>query len=262
MYMGIYAIIFKDRHCGSLGYGRSSYDYNEGTLLFFSPGQVITLDDSEQLHQPMGYALAFHPDFLHRTTLGKNLYEYSFFNYDMKEALHLSLNEQAAILDCFAKVKEEIERPIDNHSKRVIIAAIELLLSYCIRFYDRQFITREKMNYGVLERFEDLLRNYYQNNLPLKLGLPTVQYCASQLFLSANYFGDLIKKETGKSAQEYIQNVILNIAKQKVADPNRSISEVAYELGFKSASHFSKLFKQKLGQTPNEYRGKIKININ
>ncbi|WP_326984270.1 helix-turn-helix domain-containing protein [Chryseobacterium sp. MYb264] len=255
--VGLYIIVFKDKYCGEIEYGRSSYDYNEGALLFFSPGQVIRLEETEELNQPKGYALAFHPDFLHRTSLLKNFHEYTFFNYAMKEALYMSENEQTDILDCFARIKSEIERPIDQHSKRVIISAIELLLSYCIRFYDRQFITREKMNYGILEKFEELLRNYYQSDLPSELGLPSVNYCASELFLSPNYFGDLIKKETGKTAHEYIQNSIINLAKSKVADPAKSLSEIAYELGFKNPSHFSKLFKQKTGRTPQEYRMKV-----
>lgn len=255
MNMGIYAVVFKDKYCGELGYGRKSYDYDEGTLLFFSPGQVVRLEDKEEFHQPKGLALAFHPDLLHGTTLGKKFHEYTFFNYSANEALHLSKSEQQDILDCYNKIAAELKRGIDKHSKPLIVSVLELLLNYCQRFYERQFITREIDNKGIIERFEELLIDYYSSDKPIEEGVPSVAYCADVLHLSPNYFGDLIKKETGKTAHEHIQDKIIRLAKEQILDINKSISLVAYELGFKHPPHFTRLFKQKVGMTPNEFRG-------
>ncbi|MFI5158595.1 MAG: helix-turn-helix domain-containing protein, partial [Sphingobacteriales bacterium] len=176
------------------------------------------------------------------------------FSYEVFEALHLSESERQVVMDCFHKIQLEIQRPIDKHSKKLIVSNIELFLDYCTRFYDRQFITRDTVHKGILERFEHLLNEYFESDKPQTLGLPTVGYCAEQLNLSANYFGDLIKKETGKSAQEYIQLKVIDMAKEKIFDPNKSVSEIAYELGFKYSQHFTRLFKQKVGYSPNEYR--------
>jgi len=169
--------------------------------------------------------------------------------------LHLSECERDIVMDCFSKIRFELEHAVDKHSKRLIVSNIELFLSYCVRFYDRQFITRDTVNKGILERFENLLNDYFGSDKPQTVGLPSVGYCAGELHLSANYFGDLIKKETGKSAQEYIQTKLINIAKEKIFEPGKSVSEIAYELGFKYPQHFTRLFKQRVGQTPNEYRG-------
>ena len=170
------------------------------------------------------------------------------------EALHLSERERQIILDCFSKIEYELERAIDNHRKKLIVLNIEMVLNYCVRFYDRQFITRDKANKGILEKFETLLIDYYQSDKPQTIGLPSVAYCASELNLSSNYFGDLIKKETGKTAQEYIQSKVIDVAKEKIFDLNKSVSEIAYELGFKYPQHFTRLFKQRVGLSPNEYR--------
>jgi AraC-like DNA-binding protein len=180
--------------------------------------------------------------------------DYTFFSYQSNEALHLSERERKIVLDCFSKIEYELEHAIDKHSRRLIVSNIEMLLNYCIRFYDRQFITRENVHKGTLERFEQLLTNYYQSDKPQTMGLPSVAYCASELNLSASYFGDLIKKETGKTAQEYIQAKVIDVAKEKVFDQSKSISEIACALGFKYPQHFTRLFKQKVGQSPNEYR--------
>jgi len=166
----------------------------------------------------------------------------------------LSNRERQIVLDCFSKVEYELEHAIDKHSKKLIVATIELFLGYCTRFYDRQFITRETAHKGVLERFETLLNEYFQTDKPQTLGLPTVTYCAGELNLSANYFGDLIKKETSKTAQEYIQTKVIDLAKERIFDHSKSVSQVAYELGFKYPQHFIRLFKQRVGQSPNEYR--------
>ncbi len=252
--INFYAIIIKDTRCGDLRYGNQYYDYDEGTLVFFSPNQIITSEPEGELHQPFGIALIFHPDFIAGTSLGKQIHEYSFFGYQSNEALHLSEKERSVVNQCFDNISTEIGQNIDRHSKKLIIANLELLLKYCTRFYDRQFITRENANQGIIERFELMLNEYiFSERLKIE-GLPSVAYFADELHLSANYFGDLIKKETGKSALDFIHLRLLETAKEKVLDTTKSISEVAFDLGFKYPQHFTRLFKQKVGMSPNEYR--------
>jgi len=254
MYFGFYTIILKDVKCGDLVYGRHTYDYQEGTLVFIAPGQTAGVKSNGEIYQPKGHGLVFHPDLLHGSSLGKHIQDYSFFGYQSNEALHISERERKIVLDCFSKIKYELEHAIDKHSKKLIVDNIELFLNYCVRFYDRQFITRDNVLKGILERFEDLLHQYFQSEKPQAIGLPSVAWCASELNLSANYFGDLVKKETGKTAQEYIQSKVIDVAKEKIFDQSKSISQIAQELGFKYPQHFTRLFKQKVGQSPNEYR--------
>jgi AraC-like DNA-binding protein len=254
MNFGLYCIFLKDVKCGDLKYGCNYYDYEEGTLVFIAPGQVIDVENKTKPYQPAGYGLVFHPDLIHGTSLGKAIKDYSFFSYNTNEALHLSQKERQTVMDCLSKIEFELQSSIDKHSKKLIASNIELFLNYCERFYDRQFITREKVNKGIVEKFEDLLNNYFASDKPQNIGLPSVASCADELHLSANYFGDLIKKETGRSAKEYIQNKIIYIAKEKVLDGYKSVNEIAYELGFKYPQHFTRLFKRQVGYTPNEYR--------
>jgi AraC-like DNA-binding protein len=168
--------------------------------------------------------------------------------------LHLSERERQIVLDCFSKIEFELHQNIDKHSKKLIATNIELFLDYCDRFYDRQFITRDNANKGILEKFEEKLNGYFSSDKPQKIGLPSVAFFADELHLSANYFGDLIKKETGKSAKEYIQDKIIDVAKNKTFDTGKTVNEIAYELGFKYPQHFTRLFKQRVGVTPVEYR--------
>lgn len=254
MYFGFYTIFLKDVKCGDLVYGRHTYDYQEGTLVFLGPGQVVGINNNGEIYQPKGYALVFHPDLIHGTPLGRHIQDYTFFGYQFAEALHLSERERTIVLDCFSKIQYELEHAIDKHSKKLIVSNIELFLNYCTRFYDRQFITRENVHKGILERFENLLTEYFATDKSQTFGLPTVAGCARELHLSPGYFGDLIKKETGKTAQEYIQEKLIRVAKEKIFDPGKSVSQVAYELGFKYPQHFTRLFKQWVGKTPNEYR--------
>ncbi|MGX7690480.1 helix-turn-helix domain-containing protein [Flectobacillus roseus] len=253
LHFGFYAIFLKEIHCGELKYGRNNYDYDEGTLVFFGPGQVVEIRHEED-YQPTGLALLFHPDLVKGTALGKQMSQYSFFSYESNEALHLSLREQQIIRDLFGKLEYEISQTIDKHSKRIIANNIELLLNYCVRFYDRQFITRENINNDVLSKFEHLLHNYFHSSTVQELGFPLVGYFANQLNLSPNYFGDLIKKETGKTAQEHIHLKLIDIAKEKIFDKEKSISQIAFDLGFKYPQHFNRMFKKSTGYTPNEYR--------
>lgn len=256
MSYGFYVVFFKEIKCGDLKYGISNYDYEEGTLVFLAPGQVIG-SHGEEFYQPKGLALVFHADFIHGTSLGRHMNEYTFFSYSSNEALHLSERERQIILDCFSKIKFELEHGVDKHSKTLIATNIELFLNYCVRFYDRQFITRDNANRGILERFETLLNTFFTSEKPQEIGLPSVAYCAGELNLSPNYFGDLIKKETGKSANEYIHLKLIDAAKERIYDANKSVSQIAYELGFKYPQHFTRLFKQHTGLTPLEYRGSI-----
>jgi len=254
MYFGFYTVFLKDVKCGDLVYGRNTYDYQEGTLVFMAPGQVVGMNSNGEIYQPKGHGLVFHPDLVHGTTLGRHIGDYNFFEYQSNEALHLSERERNIVLDCFSKVDYELEQSIDKHSKRLIVTNIQLLLDYCVRFYDRQFITRDHIHKGVLEKFEQILNGYFESEKPQTVGLPSVAYCAEALHLSPNYFGDLVKKETGKTASEYIQAKLIDIAKEKIFDPNKTVSQIAYELGFKYPQHFARLFKQKVGHSPLEYR--------
>ncbi|MGA9650622.1 helix-turn-helix domain-containing protein [Pedobacter sp.] len=254
LHFGFYTIYLKEIKCGDLKYGCNYYDYQEGTLVFVSPGQVLGIEPNREYYQPKGYALTFHPDLIRGTALARHMNDYNFFSYEVFEALHLSESERNVIVDCFSKIDFELKRPIDKHSKTLIVTNIELFLNYCLRFYDRQFITRDHVHKGILEKFEHNLNDYFQSDKPKTLGLPSVSFFADELNLSANYFGDLIKKETGKSAQEYIQSKLMDLAKEKIFDTSKSVSEIAYELGFKYPQHFSRSFKQSVGYSPNEYR--------
>lgn len=250
---GVYTIFLKELNCGELKYGRGNYDYQDGTLVFLGPGQIIGVP--ENTSQPKGWVLLFHPDLIKGTSLGKEIDNYHFFSYEVNEALHISEDEKTLIVDQFKKIQKELESAIDHHSKKIIVASLELLLHYCTRFYDRQFITRDHVNKGVLEKFERLLTDYFKSELPQELGFPTVKYFADKVNISANYFGDLVKKETGNSPLEHIQAKIIDLAKERIFDVDKSIAEVAYELGFKYPQHFSRLFKEKTGMTPLQYRG-------
>ena len=252
---GFYAVFLKDVKCGDLRYGRNYYDYQEGTLVFMAPGQVVEVEvkDKPQV-PPKGRALLFHPDLLRGTSLGRNIAGYTFFSYEVNEALHLSEQERQVMMDCLQNIQSELKHAIDKHSRTLIVSNIELLLNYSIRFYERQFITRSEVNKDALSRFERLLNDYFKGDTPQRDGVPSVRWCAEQLHLSANYFGDLVKKETGKSAQEYIQLKVIDIAKERIFDPGRSISEIAYSLGFRYPQHFTRLFKKVVGCSPNEYR--------
>ncbi|MET4139598.1 helix-turn-helix domain-containing protein [Pedobacter sp. UYP1] len=253
MTFGFYAVYLKDVRCGDIKYGRDTYDYQDRTLVFVAPGQVINVS-IDQDYKPQGFALLFHPDLIRGTPLGKHMDDYTFFSYESRDALHLSEKERKIVLDCFDKIRYELEQGTDKHSKTLISANIELFLNYCVRFYDRQFITRSEVNKSNIERFENLLNAYFRSEKPQTIGLPAVNYCAEQLHLSPNYFGDMVKKETGKTASEYIQLKIMDLAKERILDVNRSISEIAYELGFKYPAHFTRAFKKSTGITPNDYR--------
>ncbi len=252
---GLYVIFLKDVKCVDyLKYGRKEYDYQENTLVCVAPGQVLGNPADGSTYQAKGWCLYFSPELLYGTQLGRHIKDYTFFSYDVSEALHLSLQERETIIDCLKKIDDEINNGNDRHSNTIIASAIELFLNYCTRFYDRQFITRKKANKDILTHFEELLDDYFTSNKPKRLGTPTVAWCADQLHLSPNYFGDLIKKETGKSAIEHIQRKTIDTAKDFLIQTDKSISEIAYCLGYQYPQYFSRAFKKAVGCSPNEYR--------
>lgn len=251
---GFYCVFFKELECGTILYGRSRYDYQEGTMLFISPGQVAGVDDGGKTVNPKGMVLMFHPDLFYGTPLARRMKDYSFFSYASNEALHMSEREKAVILNCFHEIREELEHAIDKHTKQIVASNIEILLNHCVRFYERQFVTREICNRNILGKFEAILHDYFNSGKSKENGLPSVRYCADQVCLSPNYFGDLIKKETGKSAQEYIQLTVITRVKELLAETDKTIGEIAYDLGFNYPHHLSRMFKKVVGITPNEYR--------
>lgn len=253
----VYAVLLKDTDCGTMSYGRSLYDYEKGTVLFAAPGQVMGANDDGHLHQPAGWAMVFHPELLRGTSIGRQLKTYSFFAYNANEALHLSEHERKTFTDSISRLQEELRQPVDRYSRSIIIDNVKLLLDQCIRFYDRQFITREPMNSDLLARFEALLDDYYNTDEPVMKGIPTVQYCAEKLCLSTNYFSDLVRKETGQSAIKHIRQRIMDIAKVRILNSNKSISQIADEMGFQYPQHFTRWFKQMEGVTPLEYRNSL-----
>lgn len=248
MNYGVYALFLKNVKCGDIRYGRQIYDYQEGTVTSFAPGQVVEVDMLQGV-RPNAHGLLFHPDLIKGTSLGQDIKHYSFFSYASAEALHLSEEEKSIFTDCLEKIRMELQHPIDKHSKRLISRNIELLLDYCMRFYERQFITRSESNKSILVKFEALLDDYFQSDKPQTDGLPSVKYFADKVFLSPNYFGDLIKKETGKSAQEYIQTRMIDMAKEMIAGTEKTVSQIAYELGFQYSQHFNRIFKKNTGYT-------------
>ena len=252
---GVYALFLKQTYCGDITYGRMPYDYQEGTVTSFAPGQVVTFKPRHDV-KPNALGLLFHPDLIRGTSLGQEIKQYSFFAYSSREALHLSEQEKKIYKDCLDKIRIETERPIDNHSKKLICRNIELLLDYCMRFYERQFITRTVANRDVLTRFEEELDKYFQGNTAAAKGLPSVKLFAEKCFLSPNYFGDLVKKETGRTPQEYIQNKIIALAKEELLGTTKTVNEISYGLGFQYSQHFNRYFKRSTGMTPNEYRRK------
>jgi|SRR5574344_372812 AraC family transcriptional activator of pobA len=252
-YYGMYCVFLKDCNCGPMTYGNKYYDYQEGTIVTMAPGQVYGIDRPQKV-QPHGWALVFHPDFINGTELGRTIKEYHFFSYDIDEALHISQKERVLIEQCFQNMRSELQEKIDKHTQRVVCHEIQLLLDYCLRFYDRQFITRHTANSDLLTRFETLVDDYLHTDDIKQNGLPSVSYFADKLFLSANYFGDLIKKEMGVSPKDYIQDKLINYAKEKLLSSDQPIALVADDLGFQYSNHFTRMFKKYVGVSPSEYR--------
>jgi len=254
----LYTIIFKSSAaCSSFSYGRNTYDYEEGTLVFTAPGQVMEFEKDEAADDnidPNGWSLIFHPDLFRKSDLSKRMGKYSFFHYDSNEALHVSDEERASIEDLLSKISKEYSQTLDQHSQNLIISNIELFLDYCLRFYDRQFLSRTNLNGDKVSRFERFLVNYYETEEALENGVPSVESCAAALHLSPNYLSDLLKKNTGKTTLEHIHLFLIDKAKNSLLNSSGTISEVAYSLGFEYPQRFSNLFKSKTGMSPTEYR--------
>ena len=259
---GIYALYLKLEKACDIKYGRQTYDYQEGTIVCFAPGQTAETNPTTDKVQVNAHGILFHPDLLRGTSLGKSIKKYTFFSYEVNEALHLSEEERSIVMDCLKIIRMELEHGVDKHSKTLLVNHIELLLNYCMRFYERQFITRGKTNRDVLTRFENLLDEYFESALAEQDGLPTVKYFADKLCLSSNYFGDMFKKETGKSPQEYIQEKVIELAKERISDTADTVSQIAYSLGFQYPQHFCRLFRNRVGYTPSEYRAQSGLSTN
>lgn len=254
MTLGFYALFIKKTTGCIINYGKTIYDFDDETVVSFAPGQTVGIHRIEDGPAPEAVGLLFHHDFLHRTSLGQKMKQYSFFSYASNEALHLSTEERIILQDYMEKIVRELQHPIDRFSKSLIVSNIEVLLNYCMRFYERQFITREDMNHDALSRFESLLDDYWDSGMAKLYGLPTVKYFAEKICLSPNYFGDLVKSETGKTAHEFIQLKIVEMAKNAILTPELNIKQVSDILGFQQTQHFLRFFKRETGCTPKEYR--------
>jgi AraC-like DNA-binding protein len=250
-----YIVMFKNYCANKLRYGRNAYDFQDGSLLCVGPRQVLTMDGQiEEREDMMGWGLFFHPDLIRGTSLGSKMKEYSFFSYETNEALHLSDKEKQILYDIVQKINIELSENIDRHSQSLIVSNIELLLNYCTRYYDRQFITRKTANQDILTKIEDTLTSYFQSDDLSEKGLPTVKYLAEQVHLSSNYLSDLLKRETGMNAQDRIHYYLIEEAKNLLLSSNMTVGELSFSLGFEYPQYFSRLFKSKTGMTPVEYR--------
>lgn len=248
-----FIVSLKDKNCG-MEYGRNSFDFEEGVMVFSAPNQVYSPTYTVQKGEIKGWLLFFHPDLIRNTNLGAEIDNYSFFNYEVFEALHLSEDEEQTVEACVNNIQKEYERPIDNHSQRVIVTNLELLLNYCLRFYERQFNTRTSQSKDVVSEFKRQLKQYFDSNQPLETGLPSIQHFADKAHLSAHYFSDLLKKETGRTPKDHINEFVVEKAKNLILSTEQPISEIAYDLGFNYPHYFSRIFKAKTGFTPKEYR--------
>ena len=251
----MYHISLKRNVTGSWTYGRNNYDFQDGTMTFIQPNQATVVEEREQQSTGSGgWILLFHPDLIRKSSLGQKIVQYNFFSYEAHEALHLSEAEINGVNEIIAKIEAELDANIDRHSQGLLISNVELLLDYCLRYYDRQFYTRTNLNQDYSSRFERLLTDYFNSEKPIEQGIPTVSWCGESLNMSAHYLSDLLKKETGKSAQEHIHYHLIERAKNRLLGSTETISQIAYGLGFEYSQHFSKIFKSKTGMSPAQYR--------
>lgn len=250
-----YTLIFKNYCKSRIKYGRRSIDFQDGSLVSIAPNQVVEVDNEIEERDDMeGWGIFFHPDLIRGTALGKKIKEYTFFSYEMNEALHLSEKEKQILTGIVQKINSELSENIDRHSQNLIVTNIELLLNYCTRYYDRQFITRKTTNSDILTKVEAILTKYFQQDGLKEKGLPSVKFLAEQVHLSPNYLSDLLKRETGMNAQDRIHYYLIEEAKNLLVSSNKTVGELAFSLGFEYPQYFSRLFKSKTGMTPLEYR--------
>ena len=253
MHYGLYALYLKENKGCKLSYGRTPYDFDEMTVTSFAPGQVVKVEPNPEVSFAKFTALVFHPDLLSRTALGRQMNRYEFFSYSSTEALHLSAQEVEVFRGVLAMIEQELHRAIDKHTRELIVSNIELLLNYCLRFYDRQFITREEINHSVVKKFLDLLDDYIASKAQSE-GLPTVAYFADKCCLSSGYFGNLVRVETGRTAKDIIADHLLAHAQQLLNDEALTITLISQRLGFEYPQHFVSFFKSHTGRTPSAYR--------
>ena len=253
MHYGLYAIYLKENKGCKLSYGRTPYDFDEMTVTSFAPGQVVKVEPNPDVPFAKFTALVFHPDLLNRTALGRQMSRYEFFDYSSTEALHLSVQEVEVFRGVITMIEQELHHAIDKHTRELIISNIELLLNYCLRFYDRQFITREEINHSVVKRFMELLDDYISSKA-LREGLPTVAYFADKCCLSSGYFGNLVRVETGRTAKDIIADRLLAHAKQLLNDDTLTITMISERMGFDYPQHFVRFFKSHTGKTPSAFR--------
>ncbi|MCR9011852.1 helix-turn-helix domain-containing protein [Gabonibacter chumensis] len=251
-----YSVWLKEYKCNYSGYGRKFCDYSDGTLLFLSPGVLVDTEKNHEMPCSNGYLLTFHPDLIKGTFLEEHMKDYTFFFYQQDEALHLSSREKRIIHTCLERINEEIHHSIDNYSNVLITTKIELLLNHCVRFYDRQFITRHKANENLIKKTKQILNHYFTSGQIGSRGMISSSYCAVLLHLSTAYFEDLLKHESGKTIHEYIQLKRIEMAKKQLSKTNKTIVQISEELGFSSSLCFNRLFKKLTGHGPNEYRSK------
>ena len=253
--LGLYQISIKGNCPYTISkYGRNSYDFQECSMVFTSPNQVLEVNKAYKIVDDDCWTLVFHPDLIRKSELGRQIDDFSFFNYASNEALHLSGEERKTITDISQKIIKEYSQNLDRHSQTLIISNLELLLNYCVRFYDRQFYTRTNLNKDAVSEFEELLKAYYKSDKQVESGIPSVQYCAAEMNISPRYLSDLLRRETGKNTQEHIHNFIIEKAKTSLLDSSKTSSEIAYDLGFEYPQYFSKLFKKGTSMSPIEYR--------
>lgn len=250
---GLYVMFLKENKGCKLSYGRTEYDFDEMTVTSFAPRQVVHVEPNPGFTTPRWTALVFHPDLLNRTQLGRNISRYEFFDYTSNEALHLSAGEIEIFREVLSMIQQELQHNIDKHTRELIVSNIELLLNYCLRFYDRQFVTREEINHTVVKKFTSLLDEYIEKKAAAE-GLPSVGYFAEKCCYSAGYFGELVKTETGRNAKDFISDRLLRAAKQLLADDSLSIASVSERLGFEYPQHFVRFFKARAGMTPSQFR--------
>lgn len=248
-----YTIYLKKNFDGKVKYGQQYYDFDDGIMTFFAPKQMLSIEENSSA-KVEGWMIVFHPDFIQNYPLAKRIKDYGFFSYANNEALHLSDKEEIVISGLIENLQQEIEAMIDNYTQDVVVSHIDLLLNYCNRFYNRQFITRKKASNDLFLKFEDLLNAYYHNKDFSVSELPTVQFFSEKLFVSPHYLNDMLKNLTGQTTQQHIQNQLLEKAKELLSTTKLSISEIAYQLGFEYPQSFSKVFKNKTNQTPLEFR--------
>ena len=256
MHYGLYAIYLKENKGCKLSYGRTPYDFDEMTVTSFAPGQVVNVEPNPDVPFAKFTALVFHPDLLNRTALGRQISRYEFFGYSSTEALHLSAQEVEVFQGVLTMIEQELHRAIDKHTRELIVSNIELLLNYCLRFYDRQFITREEINHSVVKKFIELLDDYISTKA-LREGLPTVAYFADKCCLSNGYFGNLVRVETGRTAKDIISDHLLAHAKQLLNDEALTVTMISNRLGFEYPQHFVRFFKSHTGKTPSAYRNAL-----